>query len=147
MFTRASLKQHSSNDGVDVPRQKRQAKASTTIGFHPSRRLKDDDPVEFYGVLTVERGDGGNPVYVTVDSTVISVKSNDIEVALTPDTKHSAMVKIGEVTVLISDSEIISIQENNAYRVSKNDDGDFSLEPIGSVSENGHSNSEPVSEI
>lgn len=130
MFRRGSLKQHVTLDGVEAPRGRRRARSNVTIGPDKSPQHEGSQAPEYYGVLTIDGLRGEAPAYVTVDAGMISVSHSDIEAALTPAMKHPAMVKAGDLTVLVGPHEVICIVGQKAFRVRKSEDGGLIGEAI-----------------
>lgn len=128
MFERASLRQHVTTEGVEVPRSKRQARATATIGVQLPRG--ESAGAEFYCVMTLERGAGEDPAYVTVDRAMISTVIDGMEFVVTPGQNMPVMTKIGDRTFLIGADEIIVIDERGAARLILKEDGHIEIENV-----------------
>lgn len=125
MFKRATLRQHATEQGVEVPRKKRQARSGVHLGSD-----KQTD-AEFYAVLQIEAEGENQDYFVTVDRCLVMVTALDKEVAILPSSPHPITVKSGGRTYQISDGEIVCIgAEGRAARVIEQEDGSFRLNPI-----------------
>lgn len=123
MFKRASLRQHQSEAGAEVPKSKRRAQCEVQVGRN------EKTAQDYYGIVTIER-DGAENTYLSIEKSMLALKCGKYRSTYQPTAPHPFSFSVGDLMVHLSDNELVVIRPEGAHRLILGADGNVELQRI-----------------